>query len=203
MAVLRAQKGFTLLEVVIAVAITAFLMAAVYGVFSSTSRARTKVEESSIRFHQARVFFERISRELRGIVWSSKDSNTFFICKVEDNSFKEIVFTTAPDAAFGTAGTDGVTARYALEKDAGDLHTLYRTVSVAEGSASSEESRYTIVENISKLGFRFFREGAWFEKWNAEDEKQLPKLVEIFLKIESGEQDLSFSTIVDIPMAFN
>jgi prepilin-type N-terminal cleavage/methylation domain-containing protein len=198
---MRSQKGFTLLEVAIAVAITAFLMVAVYGVFFSTSRARAKVEESSGRFHQARVFFERISRELRGSIWSSKDSAAFFICRVEDNNFKEILFTTAPNAALGPLVADGVTARYTLEKDAGDLHTLYRAVSGAEGSVDSEDSRYIIVENISGMGLRFFREGAWFEKWNSEDVKQLPRLVEISLKIQSGEQELSFSTIVDIPMA--
>ncbi len=200
---MRTQKGFTLLEVMIAVAIAAFLMTTIYGVFTSTSRAHRKVEDSSSRFHQTRVFFERFSRELRGANWSADNAGTAFVCTVEDNQFKEIRFSTSADAVYGTAGSNGMMVRYILEEDAEDFKTLYRSTSVAEKPDSSEASQYIMVSHISAMGLRFYNKGDWFEKWNSEDEKKLPRMVEITLHIQFEEQVLPFSTTVDLPMALN
>jgi len=195
------QQGFTLVEVVIAVAIAAFLMTIVYSVFSTTTQARTRAEESSSRFQQARVFFQRLSRELRGSNWSAGDETTAFTVTREADGFKEIILTTLAGAALRSGQADGTTVRYVLEKDNGDLRTLYRLISNNQGSAVGEPEKYTIISDIAELGMRVFNNGAWFETWNAEDEKRLPKLVEITLKIRYEGRDLAFSTTVDIPMS--
>jgi len=209
---LNSRRGFTLLEMMIAVTIAVILMTTIYGVFSSNSRARMKVEESSRQVHQARVFFDRLSRELRGANWSLNRPEAVFICAKEDNRFKEIVFTTSMDASAGTAGDDGTTVRYVLEKiseggetpSSEDRQTLYRSISRNEGAgADSSGSKYTILTGLVGLDLRFFRNGVWSETWNAVEGKNLPQLVEVTLEIQAGEQIWPFSTMIDIPMASN
>ncbi|MBN2428945.1 MAG: prepilin-type N-terminal cleavage/methylation domain-containing protein [Deltaproteobacteria bacterium] len=201
MAVKVTQQGFTLLEVVIAVAITALLLTTVYSVFSSTSRARMRAEELSGHVHGARVFFDRISRELRGSNWSAANKDTSFIVKAEDEGFKEMSFTTSAAIILQNTPADGAKVRYAMEKDTGDLWSLYRVTSSAEESGSGEAESFLILSDVVKMEMRFYHNGAWFEQWNAEDEKRLPKQVEITLTVRSGDRELPFATTVDIPLS--
>jgi general secretion pathway protein J len=201
MPALHDQKGLTLLEVMIAVTITAILMTTIYGVFSGNSRARSRAAESSRRIHQARVFFDRLGRELRSADWDRNRSGSTFNGTTGDNHFKELAFTTSLEAAAGVAGGTGRTVRYVLEKEDEDRKALYRVVAAGEGTADGEDAKFLILSDVSTLELRFYGNGAWFEKWNAEDEKMLPRLVEITLQIRAGEDIKPFSATIDIPMA--
>lgn len=195
------QRGFTLIEVVIAVAVTSFLMAVVFGVFSSTSRARKKAEEASGRIHEVRVLYDRLSRELRGCNWAQDGDAVAFTATAEDHRFKELVFTTTAASGQGQAQIDGTRVRYVLEQDNGDLFTLRRSTSDASDTEDEEAKKYEMLADIVDMELRFYANDAWFEKWNAEDEKTLPGLIEITLEIQAGESEQSFSTTVDIPMS--
>jgi len=58
------QRGFTLLEVTIAVAITAIMAAMAFGAFRRAASARDLTDEQEERFAGARVALSRMSREL-------------------------------------------------------------------------------------------------------------------------------------------
>ena len=58
------QRGFTLLEVTIAVAITAIMAAMAFGAFRRAAAARDITEEQEERYAGARVALTRMSREL-------------------------------------------------------------------------------------------------------------------------------------------
>lgn len=58
------QRGFTLLEVTIAVAITAVMAAMAFGAFRRAAAARDLTEEQEERYAGARVALARMSREL-------------------------------------------------------------------------------------------------------------------------------------------
>jgi len=58
------QRGFTLLEVTIAVAITAIMAAMAFGAFRRAAAARDLTDEQEERFAGARVALSRMSREL-------------------------------------------------------------------------------------------------------------------------------------------
>lgn len=58
------QRGFTLLEVTIAVAITAVMAAMAFGAFRRAAAARDITEEQEERYAGARVALTRMSREL-------------------------------------------------------------------------------------------------------------------------------------------
>ena len=196
------NRGLTLLEVMIAVTIAAILLTTIYGVFSANSRARSRVEESSREIHRVRVFFDRLSRELRGANWSPNKPGALFVGTNEDNDFQEIAFTTSLGTFAGFSGGDGTIIRYVLEEDSKDKDRkiLYRSITERERSDAGEEARYIILSDLAEMRLRFYNKGAWFEKWNSEEEKQLPQLVEITLAVRLGEELLPFSTTVDIPM---
>jgi general secretion pathway protein J len=60
----RAQRGFTLMEVMVAVAITALMGAMVAAAFTSGFRAKETVEAEAERYRMLRTAMSRISREI-------------------------------------------------------------------------------------------------------------------------------------------
>ena len=93
------------------------------------------------------------------------------------------------------------TVRYVLETESEDRKILYRAVATGERAVDGEDRKYLILSDVAELELRFYANGAWFEKWNAGDEKKLPRLVEISLGIRAGNDVMPFSTKVDIPLA--
>ena len=56
----HSEKGFTLVEVLVAISILAILLTSVYGIFSSVSLARERLDADSAEYHRARVLFDRL-----------------------------------------------------------------------------------------------------------------------------------------------
>jgi len=61
----KKSSGFTLLEVLVALTVAAIVLGAVYGIVTGVSAVKQRLDEDGEGFHQARVLFGRMSRELR------------------------------------------------------------------------------------------------------------------------------------------
>lgn len=80
----RAQGGFTLIEVMVAMAILAFMMAIAWGTSRQTVKAKKYYEKVQDRYHEARVAMARLSRDLSMAYLTQVDPNpidrrTFFV----------------------------------------------------------------------------------------------------------------------------
>ncbi len=64
LAVAGPDLGFTLIELMIAVAITGIITTLIYGSFSRTFESREYVLQSQERYHQARLAMDRMTREI-------------------------------------------------------------------------------------------------------------------------------------------
>jgi len=60
-----ADRGMTLLEVLVSVAILALVSTLIYGAFDGMQRARNGIERIDDRYHQGRQAMSRMSRELQ------------------------------------------------------------------------------------------------------------------------------------------
>ena len=78
MVLYRNEKGFTLVEVLVALAVTALMLTAVYQTVSSAANAREKLAVENARHHAARIIFERIGRELQSLHFVADDERTRF-----------------------------------------------------------------------------------------------------------------------------
>ena len=63
--ILNDQKGFTLVELMVVVAIMGFVAAAIYGFFGYTQKSYAHAEASSIVSQEATLFFTQIEKEIR------------------------------------------------------------------------------------------------------------------------------------------
>ena len=88
------ESGFTLIEITIAVAITATVLMTIYGIFSAVSSAKQRVEAESAGYHQARVLFDRMGREIRGAYLKSANPSTLFTGEKNDSGQPVLTLST-------------------------------------------------------------------------------------------------------------
>ncbi|MDO9081554.1 MAG: prepilin-type N-terminal cleavage/methylation domain-containing protein, partial [Desulfuromonadales bacterium] len=106
---MKRSAGFTLIEVLIAVSLTAIVLTAIYGVFTAVFTARQQVLAESETAQIGRVLFERLGRELRG-AWIPATGSRFFLATTDRDGRPELRFATASTTLAAT-GRGGLAAR--------------------------------------------------------------------------------------------
>lgn len=184
--------GFTLIEVLIAVSLTAIVLTSIYGLFTSVSVARERVQTESESAQIGRVLFERIGRELRG-AWVPATGSKLFLVTRDRDGRPELRFATASTTLVAT-GRGGIAAlRYALQpmpEGPGDRLYLIRSEEPYHLRDRLDTASYPLCGNVKSITWRFYGDNGWVESWSAAESNTLPQLVEMtvtFLDKENKE----------------
>ncbi|MCS6924999.1 MAG: prepilin-type N-terminal cleavage/methylation domain-containing protein [Candidatus Binatia bacterium] len=206
---LRESRGFTLLEVLVAAAISSFLLAALSGVFWRTLASKRVVEEQAARVRAAHTVLLRIGDELRGSIptaTSSLRGRTRQDDAFPQASLSFVSVVPLASTARGGAGdlqrieyrlvpTPGEPAHYQLVRGAWlDLR--------ADQDAADEF--VPVLSHLRGLRVRFFEGRRWVEEWGGEmTSGHLPQAVEVTLYLDNlaGGEVATFSTTVTLPLA--
>jgi len=190
-------KGFTLIEVLVAVVVTSLLLLSVYGVFSSVSGARQRVEADSAVFHQARVIFDRIGRELRGAYRTGRNTRTRFSGGLDRDGRPFLELSTTSATPQGSPGGI-VLVRYELrstEEDPARLELVRMERPLFSDDFRPDQS-LRLAGGLLEFQMRFYAAGSWRESWNADD--GLPQLVELTLSEPSRTGPVTFVSAFDL-----
>ncbi|BCR05986.1 type II secretory pathway [Desulfuromonas versatilis] len=193
--------GFTLVEVLVAVTITSLLLLSVYGVFTSVSRTKQRLESDGEGYHQARVLFDRIGREVRGAFFSSGSPGTLFKGgeNADRNKYLELTTTAVTPQGSGGAGIAVVQYELALDREGQqERRVLLRREYSLSDSEGPERLPYRLATGIESMQLRFYSGSDWFEEWDAASQG-LPHMVEVTLSVRVGEQPVPFRTILEVP----
>lgn len=209
------NDGFTLIEVLLAVFIASIVMAVLYASFFQIIKAKEKVEEELELYHEARVIFSKLTRDLvtafpSGSLNSVTRSNTgdYFIAG-QENNFSYVVFnslsrTPAPDSK----ESDQTEISYFVipNEEEPELFVLMRrddpTIGTEEGG-----TEYPISERIVGFTLSYLDENSFnsetpelaFE-WNS-NQSSLPKAVNVNIVLRNPRgEDIEFNTIILIPV---
>lgn len=174
--------GFTLLEILVAIALASLLLTSIYGVFSTTSSAKEQVEKQGAALHLGRVLIARLDRELLGLSLGNQALNPSL--KGGENSLGEPYIELLTSSSGGPeSGMRQV--NYRLGPDADNRMTIWRSEKgINETSESSEER---LAQGLEKLSFSFFDGYNWKENWDSKQNK-FPLLIraELTLKDAAG-----------------
>jgi general secretion pathway protein J len=200
--VIRRESGFTLFEVLVAITITALLLTTIFGVFSSISGAKERVETDGEGFHQARVLFDRIGREVRSVHYNAAKPGTRLLGGIseEGRPFLEIT-TTATTPQSGRRGGISV-IRYELEDDPEtpeQRRVLMRSESPLLQAALPDQNAYRLATGLDEMIWRFFHNGEWHEQWNS-TQQGLPHMVALSVTVLIGDIGVPFLSSFEIPV---
>jgi type II secretion system protein J len=201
-------RGFTLLEVMIAVAIFGICISIVYGLYTSVVSVVENVEERMRLNDRVRIAFTRLSRDLHGLYRGEQGFLTGRDSVDPSGDEPVLEFISAAHLSFApdAAAVPLSVVRYYVEQDEDDeTYYLLRSdtpVSYAGDQEDVEEGRkFRVSEGLAEVRVQYLdREGDEQSDWETtegtaeeqEDDSRFPHLVAIelvFPSSRSGDEE--------------
>jgi prepilin-type N-terminal cleavage/methylation domain-containing protein len=202
----RRQGAFTLIEVMLALALMALLTALLWGTFAQTAKVKKRIEQAQDRTHTLRVALMRMSREIEMAFVSASESigvqerRTMF-SGTAHNDFDELRFAWFGHQRMRADAAEGDTAlvHYFTAPDPDDplvtnlMRRETRRLEAKDPKLIPGET-YLLCPAISRLKFAYYdyKQKDWREEWDtttADGLQYLPTQVRISLTVldERGE----------------
>lgn len=211
------QKGFTLIEILVAVLILGIVLTTVYASYTGTFRLIADTRSDAEVYGMARTALERMTQDLESVApWKGSFS---FVAKqsfLQDSDFTTLLFRSAAHVAFGKDEPAGGVAviEYSVEEtDKEGVFALYRSDSVRrdlEEDGETPTQKYLLCDRVAHLSYLFYDEkGDERETWDSEgggerEKKKTPHVVEIRMELVNEKQPdnpFAFMTRVRLPVA--
>jgi general secretion pathway protein J len=206
------SKGFTLLEVLIAVAIMSGIIAIIYQSFFTASRNVEQAEAIRDSSDMARTLVAKIADDISNAYYNQQMNRSAVITILngkkeqadpadEKSRLDSITLTTLTNwRRPNTKETDLWEVGYFFKQKPNssgyvmmrrEKRELSKDVPAGEGGIE-----YEITDRVKFLQLRYNTGGdTWYDEWNSTSRNGLPKLVEIALTLESG---MTYSTYVEV-----
>jgi general secretion pathway protein J len=214
----KSQGGFTLAEVLIAIAILAIISTLVWGSFARVFESQEVVTRIQERYHGVRLALSRMAREISmAFIYECRELNTSTgerryqtIFKVDPASqVDRITFSSFSHLRMTrdvNESDQNVLSYFAREDpDDADVTNLVRSEKVRiDGDPEEEGNVMILCHDIESLHFKMWdrKKKDWVEEWDCsqvEHLNQLPHLVRISLSaMDENDQELNVSTITRI-----
>ncbi|MBW2580076.1 MAG: prepilin-type N-terminal cleavage/methylation domain-containing protein [Deltaproteobacteria bacterium] len=210
---LRWRSGFTLLEILIAIAILALVMSSLYGAYSGTLATTEMVESARDVDQVARLALMQMVDDFSALYYrkaEGENENSPFRFQggmdAEGEGGTVVQFASTChlgfDVSFPSLRINRVS--YVLEKQA-DNQRYYRLVRMelpfVDLSGEREETAVELADTVESLTLTYLNEdGETLSQWDSkaeETEGLLPRLVHIRLQL-AGEKSRVFATTVAI-----
>jgi general secretion pathway protein J len=217
-----ARGGFTLIEVVVAIAILAVVMTIVYGAFSRSADVTRETAEVTDRVRQVQVITERLVDELSSAYWfaeplaqgspSSEARGRFLGVKdtasTDEKRMDRLEWTTFAHRRYvgDRPESDVAEVTYRVEPAPGETGggRLVRDEQVnllAEGGWAVNTDE--LADGVSEFRLRYLARGEWVDEWDAAQRKGLPDAVEVTVALAGAGAAPAqrVRTIVPLPLA--
>lgn len=172
------KAGFTLLEVLIAVAILSIVLTALYGTFFMSSRAMEDMDESMTKLQESRKAIDILRRELESAYYNEDDKKTFV--KILDKDLYGKQATQLEFTAFTTIrpGLSKI-SYYMEEKD--KKRTLFKKIESSFGKEESEGA--DIIEDLDEFTIEAKYQDKWVKTWDTGITTKMPDQIKISLSV--------------------
>ena len=195
----RRWEGFTLIEVMITLTITGFIILIVFGSFRLGLSAWEKGESVKKEYQKIRILSELISRQIKSVVpykiKAQKAEGDYLAFEGKAQSLKLV-------SAFSMKAKNPEGFVYAIyqfrnEGKEGSRFVLYEQRVLNKDffeEEPKEELAVSLLEGVSDVRFEYYqkedtlknRTERWVKEWSAKEEKELPGALKVFITYEQG-----------------
>jgi len=192
------NKGFTLLEILIAVVLLGILAGALYGSYFGVVRARERAAAGMESRRELGATLDLIRREVSSTMFNRNDKRLRFIVEDRDSfgaPSSTLELTTLSPLADLSRGESGiVTVGYRMtEKDS--KRTLTRQERDMVFSGSDVTAAFPQMERISSFLVECYDGSKWVRSWDSAINGALPKAVKVTVQVEEEGRPVEFSTL--------
>jgi general secretion pathway protein J len=181
-------RGFTLIEVLLALLILAVIAVLGYRAVSSLSDSETKLSNEATRWRTLDLFFSRLEGDLRQAMPRPArfgDARApAWIGSADVNGNSTLEFSRAGPEFALEAGSAGQRLAYGFH----DGMVEVRYWASYDRPQNAEPSAYPLVTDIARFHLSYLtRSGEWSDAWPLSGEAELPRAVRVQLALASGE----------------
>jgi prepilin-type N-terminal cleavage/methylation domain-containing protein len=211
----KRSSGFTLIEILVAIAILATVLTSVYAAYTGTLKIVKDMEYTDTIYRMARSTMKRITEDVaslykykNGFVFNSRSSEQ------AGPGFTDLSFLSSSHLPF--RDNDGATLgtiRYYVKETEDKNVVLFRQDTPFRGEDETEEEEalepaFIMCDRLKSLSFTFYSiKGDELESWDSSEDgkesKQAPAVVAVrieFVNPESEDKPYVFTTKIYIPM---
>lgn len=185
--------GFTLIEILVALAITSIVIAALYSTFFLSRRAVDAVDDSLLRLQESRAVVDVIKREMESALYEKDKPYTVF--KLDDRDFygkqaSQLLFTSFSPLLPGLAKIT-----YSVEESGGKIVLKKKIISAY--ASSVETKSIELMEDIESFTIEAKYTDKWVKTWDSEISNNIPDEIRVSMKIytKRGDTPLTISDI--------
>jgi len=195
------NKGFTLLELLVALALLVILTGALYGTYFSVMAGR---EKGGARIDQRREISTTLAKlhsELASAFWNNTNKRLIFVVEDRDSFGKPasvLAFTSiAPPRIDPAPASDVTLVRYSVQEKEGVL-SLVRESRDPYLDTSVKSFPYPVMDVIEGFLVECYDGSKWVKSWDTALNTFMPKSVRVTVTMKGGEV---FTTIASPRMA--
>jgi general secretion pathway protein J len=187
----HASRGFTLLEVLIAIAIVAVISLLGYRALASLSDAETRLATEATRWRTLDLFFSRLEGDMREAMprWARSGSTREapwlgFIPDATSGGDSAVAFSRAGPEFIFEPGSAGQRLGYRLRN--GNVEVLYWAT--YDRPPDVQATTYTLLSDVAHFRLSYLTaSNVWVDTWPISGDTDLPRAVKVQLTLSSGE----------------
>ncbi|MEW6570052.1 MAG: prepilin-type N-terminal cleavage/methylation domain-containing protein [Nitrospirota bacterium] len=172
------NAGFTLIEILISIAILSTILAAVYGTFFLSHRAIEGLEESIVKMQEARKAIDILKCEIESVYYNENHDS---LLRIEDRDFHGKPSTQLTFTAFSVLRPGLSKLFYYVEEKDGKLN-LYKKIESLYREEKSEG--VDIIEDLEAFTIEAQYDDKWIRTWDTEINKAIPGEIKINLTLK-------------------
>lgn len=189
------SKGFTLVEILIAVAIVSLILTIIYGSYASSIDTMNYTRKKMDAFSMVRLTLSRMNEELTSSFFSEDDKDVMFSGEERKIDFisssHERIFKDSKEYDLSEIGY------FTEAAEEGESLCLWRREDrtpdddVLEGGEKEK-----LMEGLKGIEFKYYDGEEWRNEWDSKQEFRLPQAVKVILKFP--EKELSTTAFVPL-----
>ena len=203
MCVTSQNRGFTLLEILIAVVLLGILSAALYGSYFTVLNARERASEGMEARRELGSTLDLIRREFAAATCNRNDKRLRLIVEDRDNfgkpasSLELTTLTPSPGAGRKESGIS--TVRYLLVEKDNRLILTRREQDIFFESADA--NGYPQMERITDFLVECYDGSKWVRSWDTALNGALPKMLRVTVHVVEDGRPVEFSVLANSRMS--
>ena len=184
------RGGFTLIEVLVSVALLSVVLAAIYGTFFLSHRAIEGMDESMTKLQESRRALDILKRELDSAVFITENDKTYF--RIQDRDIYGKQASQLTFTAFSVLRPGLSKLSYYIEDKERKLY-LYKKVESPFGKQETEGVE--IIEDLEDFAIEAKYNDKWVKIWDTDINKGMPEELRISLSMMIKGRKVTLSDV--------
>jgi general secretion pathway protein J len=182
--------GFTLLEILIAVAILSIVLAAVYSTFFLSERAIEGVDESMLKLQESRRAIDIMRCELDSALYKNTDAATFL--QMQDRDIRGEQASQLSFTAFSTLRPGLSRISYYIEENDNKLNLMKK---IDSPYSNKETEGVDIIEDLEAFTVEAKYNDKWVKTWDTDVNGEIPDEIRISLTVSIKGKSVMLSDV--------